>query len=1121
MITRRSARQALKRAEVEAEPQVTKNDLKKKQERKSYACKKSKIDEPTHAQASKTPPVEPTVEPARRVPVSRKTVCKKESDPEPVNEVAITKRAKYACLDFRSVEIDPIIDDLRESFDDPGRIVDDEILVQIALEGLAGITFGRLLRILDAIFPRLASTHNENSQRYIWSIMIDRYLNYPKESGVSAFYLNPENQDKATSLNSESSPARKIIIDKPIKLPSQTLERMARKSSSLHPVQEGSIMGSCASYPVRVDISEDLTNLFNEAGALGSIHLANSRYGLSNIFFVAAQNVRNRSLLPEWVDPNMDIKLREYCALEFIGKSRSLGAVFPNDKTLGRYRLMLLAKNFISQHQQNNSCPIVHHLKRFTREKTYAIKDIGDGKECKALFNYDKKDDAEPTISELCCNPSKLKPDRSVLSMVYDVIAQSAEGITQIDIRRRLHMPKFHLRNHLKNLLSLKMVCSYANKDPENPFRIYKSAHKFRRKLNAIENTEKLKGIMANWDEADLRAKRIIGHKRSSFSQAEDSLLILCRITSILIDPKCRLSWCVNKRLIRDLLHNELVESHDKTSDACLRRIKYLKRLPNNIMSINELTAELQDDPSIIDIIGDRKNTDSDHKLNKLFTQLLNIVRAKIPNLLGITSAIQTTFGHQILAIKGPKITDHETILERRQLDAISSHKELFDRYELIDCQSVAAINRAPTYEQAKNQIDVKFNNVALVTMAFTLATSLEKLSSERSASPSGDYSDELNLDEESRMKRTQTKRKIQSLLLEKFYSGYPDKLVNSVLSKLNKRSLLTRKCPAEQASLYKPKTKMSLKLNQSVLFLLNRYQSSSLVQLARPINQLHELEMEGSNEMASIALLTSLCSFSSFNLNLELEIPSNVVAIDQGNENFKNLCAKANERVREILFRVKQQDFRTLYKCGSLADCLIVQPCNVRFQSKKEEGNSNSQIPDPVHLIDASTMSDEPQQQATLAHWIVKSFSIPRDKEFSSDKDHESNKVAIEYHARLWRSIDGSVNTQSLFKLIESLLSWITVFPGVELDLLKQEFSHLMPQEHLLELLDLMEKLALISSQQIVPRSQRPRLFGSQRVCEPDRTMLLGGKVYEPTANSYIRYCQLLNHRYPTVSDD
>lgn len=1110
MITRRSARQALRHAGAEPEKQIVTKNLKIKPERKTSISKQLVIDQPSQpGNKSKT-----------------KLVSESEN-----KEKTVPKRKKYDCIDFRSPGTDPIIENLRESPHELDIILDDEILVQIALEGLTGVTFGRLLRILDAIFPNLQGTHDENSQRYIWSVIVDRYFHYPPGAGVRAFYLKPDDNHDVTQSETEGTSARRIFADKPIKLPMQTLERMARKSSSLYPVQDGSILGSCASYSARIDINEHLIRLFNESGSLGSMQLANSQYDLSNIYLVADQNVRSRSLLPEWVDPNINIKLREYCALELIGKSRSLGAVFPNDKTLGRYRLMLLAKNFISQYQQNSSCPIIHHLKRFAKVKPLAIQDASDKKDCKALIshiNVKIDDGCEQKLSELCCDPSKMKPSRCTLSMVYDVIAQSTDGITQIDIRRKLHMPKFHLRNHLKNLLSLKMVCSYTNKDPENPFRVYKPAHKSRRKLRAIECAEKLNGIMAKWDEADLRAKRIIGHKRSSFSQAEDSLLILCRITSILIDPKCRLSWCVNKRLVRDLLHNELIESHDKTSDACLRRIKYLKRLPNNIMSINELTAELHDDQDIQEILAGKKCNDSEHKLNKIFTQLLHTVRARIPNLLGITSSIQTTFGQQILAIKGPKIAGHETIVERRQLDAISNHEELFNKYELIDCQSVASINLAPTYERAKNQVDVKFNNVSLVTMAFTLASSLEKSSIERSSSPTEDYNEELNLDEESRIKLAQMRKRSQSWLLEKFFTGFPDKLINSVLSKLNKRLLLTRKCPPEQASLYKPKTKMSLKLNQSVLFLLNRYQSNSLIQLAHPMSQSDGIELESSNEMASIALLTSLCSFSSFDLDLELMVPSNVVAIDQGNENFKSLCAKANERIREMLSRVKQQDFRTLYKCGSLADCLIVQPCNVKFRSK-EEGTANVGAPNPVNLIDASETSYGVQQQqyanqqTVLTNWLVKSFRFPRDQELFTDKDYESNKIAVEYRARLWRSIDGSINMPSLFKLIESLLSWMIVFPGVELNLLKQEFSHLMPEEHLLELLDLMERLELVSSQVVVPRSRRPRMFGSRPIDESNNRAEVqdnGTKTYEPTANSFLRYCQLLNYRHKTSSD-
>jgi len=1120
MITRRSSRLASSVPSIEGE--------------------KTDIDQPPKTEFSKNVKPSPkqvtkqTNKPVRQEsqePKPSRTIKTYERQKRPTEEADISKkRLKFAAINFTSSLPDPVLEHISKSARENAFQqvnIDDEILDQIALEGLSGLTLRRLTCLLDATFLDLNSKSDELSQAYIWTVIVNVFMRKPPGSGIKAFYLDMDRQ-----IIIKEADSRSVLIDKPIKLPNQTVERFTKIESHLHPVQSGNIMGSCTNFLAREDVTKDLVDEFEKEGALESMHRAHLRYGLDNIFFVADQEVRNRALFPNWADPNIDIKLREYCTLELIGKSRTLGIVFPNDKTLGRYRIMLMAKGFITQFQETSSSPIEHLLKRFSHCR--ASPGVHTITKTVAENGSDEEDNQELMLrSSLFCNPGKLRVNRSTLTTVYDLIA-SSNGITQLDIRRELNMPKFHLRNHLKNLISLQMVCSYTTRDPECTLRVYRAAHKSSRRKKINFEMEKQTGVMASWDEVDLRAKRIIGHKRSLFTQSEDSLLLLCRITSILIEPNLKLSWCVHKRLVRDLLHDELVESHDKTSDACLRRIKYLRKLPNNIMSINELTAELRDDHEITRLIEcNRVGLDED-ELNELFMKVLKTVRAKIPSLLGITTLTQRT---------GLATDSQERAIE------IENYDHLRKNYELVDCQSLASISRAPTYEAAKNLVDARFNNACLVTMAYTLTTCFDQ---------------------------KERNNRVDQWLLEKFYSSYPDKLVSSVLSKLNKRSLLTRKCPAEQASLYKPKTKVALKLNQSVLFLLNRYSSSSLMQLANPIGQLYNIDLSESNEMSSIALLTSLCASSSFSLELKLKIPTNVVGIDQGNENFRNLCEKANEGTKEILARfmsrcggslasapnsgaksanepsspepdekasaLKEVDAKTtgssintkmddsrralfllrhelkaqaLDKCGSLSDCLIVQPCNVKFYSDKQiEATAKKALDSflerskPVDSVLESNQAEQSQQNQTSL--LVKSFRLPKDVELSSERDLDASRIPLEYHARLWKKIDGSVHLATLLKLLESLLSWILVFPGAELERLQDEFNHLMPADHLLELLDLMESLGFIESRRDVLSVRKPLLFGYRNL----QTSNLTTKVtYEPSCDAYVRYCQFLNY--------
>lgn len=75
--------------------------------------------------------------------------------------------------------------------------------------------------------------------------------------------------------------------------------------------------------------------------------------------------MREKAIIPSWADPNVDLKLREYCLLETIGRSRYEGVAYPNMKSVGRLRMMLMVKGFLSQYQENSNSPIYTLLKRF------------------------------------------------------------------------------------------------------------------------------------------------------------------------------------------------------------------------------------------------------------------------------------------------------------------------------------------------------------------------------------------------------------------------------------------------------------------------------------------------------------------------------------------------------------------------------------------------------------------------------------------------------------------------------------------------------------------------------------------------------------------------------------
>jgi DNA-binding transcriptional ArsR family regulator len=627
---------------------------------------------------------------AKKKAAPKKKVAPKKEAPKraPAKRQPPRKKARVEKFCFENTDSDPIIENLREVSEkyNERKCVDAEILDHIALEGLTGITFSRLCLILDAIIPSLNACNDDGAQNHIWSVIVNGYMRRVPGARVQVFYLDPTKKNSPVKSPSTNSPNKyaheqdscnnkNFCIDKAIKLPNQSLKRIAKSDWMLHPVLDGQIMGSCPHYTSRENISQEIMDLFDKKGPRESLLAVHAKYDLNNIYFVGDQEVRRRALVPMSYDPNMDMKLREYACLELIGRTRCFGIVFPNDKTLGRYRILLTAKGLITQYQQTCNTFIIHHLRRFSKynleQGVKAFKGGTSGVVKERVTNVDDDDDedlgaaGQATAKGTCCNPAFLKCDRNILRMVYDTIALS-KGRSMCDIRRKLRLPKSHVRNHLKNLANTELIGSHTKIIFEKKTRIYRARHKSTRRKIARQR-KMLRGVRAKWDEADLRAKEMLGFRRSQFTQAEDSLITLCRITGLLMDPTHPKSFIVPKQVIRDILHDELLESHDKTSDALLRRVKYLRLLPSNVALINEITAELRDDSDIKKLIETNKDIiKNEGKRIVYFKQLLRAVRAKLPHLLGLTSSLVTSNSIEV-----------------------QNYQDLMKRFELVDCRNV------------------------------------------------------------------------------------------------------------------------------------------------------------------------------------------------------------------------------------------------------------------------------------------------------------------------------------------------------------------------------------------------------------------------------------------------
>ncbi|KAM7535413.1 hypothetical protein Aperf_G00000092131 [Anoplocephala perfoliata] len=81
-------------------------------------------------------------------------------------------------------------------------------------------------------------------------------------------------------------------------------------------------------------------------------------------------------------------------------------------------------------------------------------------------------------------------------------------------------------------------------------------------------------------DERDLEIRNSLHSKRACWNKSEDQLLLTCRVASLFLVGHTREYVCVPSNIVRNILHEYFpIESRDKTSYACSRRLKFLLML--------------------------------------------------------------------------------------------------------------------------------------------------------------------------------------------------------------------------------------------------------------------------------------------------------------------------------------------------------------------------------------------------------------------------------------------------------------------------------------------------------------------------------------------------------------
>ncbi|NWW83533.1 TF3C1 factor, partial [Climacteris rufus] len=157
---------------------------------------------------------------------------------------------------------------------------------------------------------------------------------------------------------------------------------------------------------------------------------------------------------------------------------------------------------------------------------------------------------------------------------------------------------------------------------------------KTKKKKKEEDSAEKSKRLRYH-DKADQSALLRMTRLRVTWTVQEDSLLMLCRIASHVLNAKVKGPF-VPWQVVRDLMHSSFEESLDKTSHSVGRRARYIVRNPQTYLNYKVCLAEVYQDKALIDDFMNRENNYEDPQVcAKEFKEFVERLKEKFSSTLG------------------------------------------------------------------------------------------------------------------------------------------------------------------------------------------------------------------------------------------------------------------------------------------------------------------------------------------------------------------------------------------------------------------------------------------------------------------------------------------------------
>ncbi|KFQ26439.1 General transcription factor 3C polypeptide 1, partial [Merops nubicus] len=186
---------------------------------------------------------------------------------------------------------------------------------------------------------------------------------------------------------------------------------------------------------------------------------------------------------------------------------------------------------------------------------------------------------------------------------------------------------------------------------------------KTKKKKKEEDSAEKSKRLRYH-DEADQSALQRMTRLRVTWTVQEDSLLMLCRIASHVLNAKVKGPF-VPWQVVRDIMHASFEESLDKTSHSVGRRARYIVRNPQTYLNYKVCLAEVYQDKALTEDFMNREDNYEDPQVcAKEFKEFVERLKEKFSSTLGnpkleIPDTLQELFSRYFILAIGEDTTQN------------------------------------------------------------------------------------------------------------------------------------------------------------------------------------------------------------------------------------------------------------------------------------------------------------------------------------------------------------------------------------------------------------------------------------------------------------------------------